>query len=77
MAIFESWSNLHQDMLDALASGNWRESQFSYGGRNSASRDVQFRSLDEFMKALDYVKNQAAIETGQFRGRRSMGGVGI
>jgi len=77
---FTSWNNLYKSMLDALSSNSWMEQSFSYGGGKSgggAGREVTFRSIDELIKAIDFVKTQAQIESGQFIGRRSMGGCGI
>lgn len=63
---FTTWADLHRQMLDDLASGAWRR----FSGYSLAGRSYTYRSLDEFRKLLDWVKEQADLETGAPRFRR-------
>ncbi len=60
---FTTWTALKNQMLDDLASGNWRHvSEYSFSSGPS-SRSFKFRALEEFMKLLREVEARAAEET--------------
>jgi len=61
---FTTWANLYQKMLDDLESGNWRIKSYTIG-----SRETTYHTFQEFQKGLEYVKAQAAAETGAIVGR--------
>ena len=56
---FTTWTALHTAMLDALASNQWMHESFTYG-----DHQTRYRSLPEFLQALEYVKREAAAESG-------------
>lgn len=61
---FTSWNELRDQMLDDLASGNWRKvSSYSLTTAGS-SRSMTYRSFSEFREILSWVTDQAAQETG-------------
>jgi len=68
---FTTWEDLKNQMLDSLADGSWKYSQYSIG-----SRSMTYRSLGEFRKALEYVTSQAAVESGAVVGRTYGRGIG-
>jgi hypothetical protein len=56
---FTSWTALYQSMLNKLASRDFSKSQAAIG------RDtVTWTTPAEFLQMLDYVKIQAAFESG-------------
>jgi hypothetical protein len=59
MAAFTTWSALYQTMLNDMASGSWKTSEYAL-----PNRSVKYRSWAEFRDALEYVKHQAEVETG-------------
>lgn len=60
---FTSWAELHSQMLDDLASGAWRTlASYSLGNRSFA-----YRSLKEFRELLDFIRDEAAKESGSPR----------
>ncbi|MBW1712759.1 MAG: hypothetical protein JRJ59_06395 [Deltaproteobacteria bacterium] len=61
---FTTWQDLYGKMLDDLATGNWRVASYRIG-----KRETQYRTFAEFKAALEYVKQQAAVETGTATGR--------
>ena len=65
------WRNLYRKLLDDLQSDAWRLMN-SY---TVAGRSVSYRSLEEFRKLLDWVKDQADLEEGipPYRGRTYAG----
>jgi len=58
---FTTWSDLYRAMLDDLASGAWRRVR-SY---QIEGRQITYRSFDEFLKQLEFVKAQADREAGR------------
>ncbi len=64
MAIFTTWADLKVKMLNDLASGDWRVSEYEISGRK-----MKYRSFNEFKGVLEYVKYQAGVESGAVVGR--------
>ncbi len=64
MAIFTTWADLEVKMLNDLASGEWRVSEYEIEGRK-----MKYRSFNEFKSVLEYVKSQAGVESGSVVGR--------
>lgn len=68
--VFTSWRDLHNQLLNDLASGAFRTMQ-SYsvsGGGNS--RQVTYRSLKDLRELIDWAAEEAAIEEGRgYQGR--------
>lgn len=65
------WKQLYEKLLAMLEDGSWaRMSSYTVAGRS-----VSYRSIDEFKRLLDWVKDQAAIEAGRpdYRGRMYAG----
>ena len=65
---FTTWTALHQQMLDDLATGSWRTEAYRI-----KDREMRYRTFEDFKAALEYVKAQAAIETGTVIGRTYAG----
>lgn len=63
MAAFTSWSDLYRDMLNDLASGNWRTKSYNFDGMQK-----EFVSLQEFRDMLSWVKPQASEEAADANG---------
>ncbi len=69
--IFISYRELLLQMQDDLASGAWRTlSSYSLNGRS-----FTYRSFAEWQKIFEFVREEAAIETGRapYRGRMFAG----
>ena len=64
MAAFTTWADLRTKMLDDLASGSWRTSEYTIPGRS-----VRKNSFADFREALEYVTMRADIEDGQVAAR--------
>jgi|Deesub1362A_J573_1020465.scaffolds.fasta_scaffold00715_4 formylglycine-generating enzyme required for sulfatase activity len=64
--MFTTWADLYRTMLDDLASGQWRRVR-SY---QIGDRQITYRSFDEFLKQLEFVKAQADQEAGLGGGGR-------
>ena len=63
-AVFTTWTALKGQMLEDLASGNWRKvSSYSLSTAGS-SRSITYRSFSEFREILAWVTDQAAVESG-------------
>lgn len=63
-AVFTSWISLREQMLDDLASGNWRKVSSYSVSTAGASRSITYRSFSEFREILAWVTDQAAQESG-------------
>lgn len=63
-AVFTSWSALKAQMLDDLASGNWRKVSGYSVSTAGSSRSITYRSFAEFREILAWVTDQAAQESG-------------
>lgn len=61
---FTSWTELRQQMLDDMASGNWSKVSSYSLSTAGGSRNITYRSFAEFKDMLDYVTQQAAQEAG-------------
>jgi hypothetical protein len=61
---FTTWTVLKAQMLDDLASGSWRTSEYTIPGRS-----VKKLSFSEFREALEYVTFMADQESGTVVGR--------
>ena len=61
MAEFTTWRDLHNQLLNDLASGAFRTMQ-SYA---VAGRTVTYRSLAELKNIIEWVKSEAEKEEGQ------------
>lgn len=55
--VFTTWSDLYDQMLDQLASQNFTQSEFRVGDRT-----FKFRSTDDIVKQLNYVKGKKEEE---------------
>lgn len=65
---FTSWQDLYASMLNAMADfiATGRFQTISYG---IAGRNMQYRSMEEFQKGLEWIKAMADIERGRAVGR--------
>lgn len=75
---FTTWSELYRQMLDDLATGNWRKvSSYSVATAGS-TRGISYRSFAEFREMLAWVQDQAAVESGvpAYHGRTVAGNGG-
>lgn len=61
---FTTWADLYSQMLDDLASGNWRTQEYRIGQRART-----FTSWADFKSMLAWVKTQAEAEAGTFSPR--------
>lgn len=58
---FTTWTALYTEMLDKMATGDASIGSVSVNGKT-----ISYKSNDEFLKQLQYVKCQADLETGAF-----------
>lgn len=74
-AVFTTWTALREQMLDDLASGNWRKVSSYSLSTAGASRAITYRSFAEFRDILAWVTDQAAQESGvpAYHGRTRAG----
>lgn len=65
------WRRLYHEMLAALSDGSFMR----FNGYTVQGRTFQYRSLADFKKLLDWVRDQADLEDGiaPYRGRTSAG----
>lgn len=61
---FTSYAALLVSLQDDLASGQWRYVKYDSGGK-----EVQYASIDAFLKFFRYVEGRANVETGAAVGR--------
>ncbi len=61
---FTTWTDLYEQMLDDLASGQWAMKNYAKGNHS-----VTFRDLKEFREHLEWVYQQAQEETTTVYGR--------
>ncbi|MCL4873850.1 hypothetical protein KJ039_07205 [bacterium] len=65
---FTTWTALYQAMLnalaDAVASGAFKAVSYSINGKQ-----VQYRSIDDLRKGIEWAKSMADYETGSAHGR--------
>jgi hypothetical protein len=80
MAVFTSWSDLYQAMLDQAAefvAGRMSVAEYTLetGGQQ---KTIKYRTWKEFQTGLQYVKNLADLESGAAVGRTyaAQGGTG-
>lgn len=52
---FTDWSTLYSTMLDDLASGAWKVKAYTLPD----GRSTTYRDITDYLKILDYVKNQS------------------
>lgn len=62
------WQALYDKMTTDLASGNWRMARYVVDGV-----DTTFRSSDDFLKMLAFVKRQAGLASKRVFGRTYAG----
>lgn len=58
---FTTWQALYEAMLNQLASGN-----ATVGSVTSGGKTITYKSTDDFLKQLAFVKARAEAETGTF-----------
>lgn len=75
---FTSWDELKKQLLDDLASGVWRTTSSYSVTSGGGSRTFTYRTFDEFKKILDFVTEQATLEsrTPGYYGRTRAGNGG-
>jgi hypothetical protein len=61
MATFSTWTALYAAMLNQMASGNATVGSVSIGGKT-----IEYKSADDFLKQLAFVKDRADAESGAF-----------
>lgn len=68
------WRTLYNKMLASLEDGNFMR----FNGYTVEGRTFQYRSLQDFLKLLDWVKVKADLEEGlaPYRGRTYAGNAG-
>jgi len=60
MSVFTTWTDLYNEMLDKITSGNT-----TVGSVTSASgKTITYKSNKEFLEMLEFVKQMANQETG-------------
>ncbi len=58
---FTTWQALYEAMLGQMAAGN-----ATVGSVTAAGKTITYRSADDFLKQLAFVKDRAEAETGAF-----------
>jgi len=66
--VFTTWSDLYDQMLDDLASGDFTQKEFRIGPRN-----FQFRDLEDMQNHLDFVKRKKDEEEKDNNGETGYG----
>ncbi|MCF8043280.1 MAG: hypothetical protein K9K65_11610 [Desulfarculaceae bacterium] len=61
---FTTWTALHDQLLDDLASGQWSVKSYTKGNHS-----VTYRSLKEFKEYIEWVREQADAEAVTVYGR--------
>jgi len=61
---FTTWQTLYNAMLDDLAEGSWKTKSYQIVDRTHTYRDFA-----DFKAMLEYVRSQAAMESGTVSGR--------
>lgn len=59
MATFTNWTDLYNQMLNDLVSGNITVTEAVIGDKK-----IVYRNPDEIRKQIEFVKNMASFETG-------------
>lgn len=64
MAVFTTWNDLYQQMLNAIASGRLDVAELRKDGTN-----IRFNTMEDIVARLDYVRTMAGLESGAVKSR--------